>query len=128
MITKGRSGFSLIELLVVIGVIGVLLGLLLPAVQQVRGAATRMSCLNNMKQIGLALHNFHDSHGRFPPMPVRNPAGPDPNARLSWMALILPQMDQEGLYNISVQACQLDPNPRHNPPHVGFSTVVLSYT
>src|SRR6266540_4669361 len=124
---RRRLGSSLIELLVVIGVIGILIGLLLPAVQQVRESASRLSCLNNQKQIGLALHNFHDTHGQLPPLPVRSPSGADPNARLGWMALILPQMEQEALYRASADACRIDPDPLHNPPHVGLATVVRSY-
>ncbi|TWU20693.1 Type II secretion system protein G precursor [Novipirellula galeiformis] len=64
---RSEKGFTLVELLVVIAIIGVLVGLLLPAVQAAREAARRMSCSNNMKQLGLALHNYHDTHQKFPP-------------------------------------------------------------
>jgi prepilin-type N-terminal cleavage/methylation domain-containing protein/prepilin-type processing-associated H-X9-DG protein len=93
---RSRRGFTLIELLVVIAIIGVLVGLLLAAVQQVRGAAMRAQCQNNLKQIGLALHDYHDVHGSFPPALVEDMA--DPYPYFSWMARILPFLEQDTLW------------------------------
>ncbi|PQO35049.1 DUF1559 domain-containing protein [Bremerella cremea] len=94
---KKRLGFTLVELLVVIAIIGVLIALLLPAVQQAREAARRMQCTNHEKQIGLALHNYHDTFNAFPPAWLhRGPAG---SANYGWATNILPFMEQTALYD-----------------------------
>lgn len=91
-----RHGFTLIELLVVIAIIAILIALLVPAVQKVRDAANRAHCLNNLKQIGLALHNFHDTTRSFPPA-GQYPVGVT-GSSWSLQALILPFIEQENLY------------------------------
>lgn len=96
-----RRGFTLIELLVVIAIIAVLIALLLPAVQQAREAARRTQCKNNMKQIGLALHNYHDTFNRLPMSQyiVSAPSSPVGLLQRTWTRSILPGLDQSALYN-----------------------------
>ena len=100
-------GFTLIELLVVIAIIAILIALLLPAVQQAREAARRTQCRNNLKQIGLALHNYHDTHSVFPPYKTWDrgidcPGGPDGwtnTGGYAWRVMILPFIDQAPAYS-----------------------------
>lgn len=105
-LSSKRRAFTLIELLVVIAIIAILIALLLPAVQQAREAARRSQCKNNLKQIGLALHNYHDVHGVFPPgcidanRATNSPGDTANNTNgLGWAAMILPMVDQAPLWN-----------------------------
>ncbi|MFN0197420.1 MAG: DUF1559 domain-containing protein, partial [Planctomycetaceae bacterium] len=99
-----RKGFTLIELLVVIAIIAVLIALLLPAVQQAREAARRTQCRNNLKQVGLALHNYHDSHSAFPSGWIGVEAGIQSahggGSGVGWGTMILPYIDQANVYNL----------------------------
>jgi prepilin-type N-terminal cleavage/methylation domain-containing protein len=103
--TSRRSGFTLIELLVVIAIIGVLISLLLPAVQKVREAANRISCQNNLKQIALGAHNYHDTHKRLPsgnlgpqPKDVYNVGANFNGQYIGLLAQLLPYVEQDNMY------------------------------
>ena len=111
---RTRRGFTLVELLVVIAIIGILIALLLPAVQAAREAARRSQCTNNMKQLGVALHNYHDTHKVFPPGGLDYghagtgphpslPGGVEPANKLvknmNGLVLLLPYIEQQSLYD-----------------------------
>src|SRR5215471_2006761 len=102
-----RKGFTLIELLVVIAIIGILIALLVPAVQKVRSAAARIQCANNLKQMALACHAYHGYYKKFPP-------GGDMQYLASWMVYILPYIEQGPVYN---QLWQLFQAGTYTPGH-----------
>ncbi|QDU61139.1 Type II secretion system protein G precursor [Planctomycetes bacterium Pan216] len=102
MSSRRQAGFTLVELLVVIAIIGVLVALLLPAVQSAREAARRAQCQNHLKQLGIAIHNYHDNHGQFPLTVHVGPPftwGTSPNHKGSWLVRLLPYVDQTQIYD-----------------------------
>ncbi len=128
-------GFTLLELIVVLAIIGVLLALVLPAVQRVRESASRTRCVNNLKQIGLALHNYHGVYNAFPPAQLDDPMY-SANKKvqrprypyLSWRGYLLPFVEADNLWQQTEQAFAVQKEFWHNPPHVGLSTLMPIYS
>lgn len=124
---QNRRGFTLIELLVVIAIIGVVLALLMAAVQRVRDNAYRAQCINNLRQIGLALQGYHDTNKTFPPgCSYQNGSSPYPF--MSWQTRLLPFIEQQALWEQARQAFAQDRWFENVPPHYGFETPIRLYS
>ena len=125
-----RRAVTLVELLVVVGVLTTLAGLLLPAVQDVRASAARSACQARLREVSLALHGHHATHGRFPPNggPTGPPAVATPATALTWMVNLLPFVDQGPLFDQATAACRADYRTDHDPPHAGMAIPVKLYT
>ena len=113
--SRPRAGFTLLELIVVIAIVGILIGMILPAVQSAREAASRIACANKLKQLGLSLHNYHAAQGQFPQAyneywnfsePLETATPPDSRPRKSWATLILPYVDEQNLQNLGIISAQ----------------------
>jgi prepilin-type N-terminal cleavage/methylation domain-containing protein len=123
---RGPKGFTLVELLVVIAIIAVLVALLLPAVQFAREAGRRSTCANNMRQLALAFHGYHDTFAYLPPG-ISVLGGQSPQPFLSWNARLLPFLEQSALWNEILEAYVQDPNFLDVPPHTNRATVVAAF-
>lgn len=113
-----RLAFSLVELLIVIGIVGILFALTLSVVQKVRESAYRTQCINRVKQVGVALHQFHEEHRVLPPG-CSYQGGRDPYPHMSWCTRLLPYLEQQPLWEQAKAAFEKDPFFLNRPPHVG---------
>jgi prepilin-type N-terminal cleavage/methylation domain-containing protein len=120
MHSRRRIGFSLLELVVVLAILGTLMALLLPAIEHARRAAARLQCQNNLKQVGLALHNYHDTIGSFPPA-----FATDAYRYLTWMGRLTPFLDDSTLWQQTEQAYRVTPMPWQTPPHPSNRSLIL---
>lgn len=134
---RKTSAFTLVELLVVIAIIGILVALLLPAVQAAREAARRSQCINNLKQIGLALHNYHDTKGQFPESQTYSGNGSGTNCEpgfYSWHSMLLPFIEENALYdsidfsvNMAGSCGSGDGIDNNHPNAIAASTIVSGF-
>jgi prepilin-type N-terminal cleavage/methylation domain-containing protein len=118
-----RRGLTLIELLVVFAIVAIMVGLLAAAIQRVRDAAARAQCSNNLKQIVLGAHHYHDTKKRFP-AGVHSGKGHDPYRMATWLTFLLPHLEQQPLWRSTEDAYRQTRTFTQNPPHIGLATVV----
>ena len=122
-----RFAYTLIELIVVIAILAVLIGLLLPAVQKVRGSAARMQCGSNLKQVSLAAHLYHDSHDKFPP--ATRGGKSETYSELNWSVRLLPYLEQEAAWSEVIADYQRDRDPfTATPPHTNKARVFKTFS
>jgi prepilin-type N-terminal cleavage/methylation domain-containing protein/prepilin-type processing-associated H-X9-DG protein len=118
-----RHGFTLVECLVTLAIIGILMALIFPAIQRVRGAADAFLCKTRLHQIGLALHHHHTDRGRFPPGSTEASAA-EPYPFMNWHTRLLPYMEKDQMWREALDAFGKDPFFRNNPPHTGVSAIM----